>query len=144
MTENHDHHDEDGHQEHHGSIKLFIIVWAALCVCTAFSFGAANSQWIMDTPAVGWSLMMAISCVKAMLVITFFMHLKWEANWKFVLTIPASIMSIFLVLMLVPDIGARTTKYASERWRYTAPTEEVHEAKHNAKHEEEHEEDHKK
>ena len=32
----------------------------------------------------------------------------WEANWKYVLTIPASMMSIFLVLMLVPDIGRRT------------------------------------
>ena len=32
-----------------------------------------------------------------MLVIMFFMHLMWEANWKYVLTIPASMMSIFLL-----------------------------------------------
>ena len=37
----------------------------------------------------------------------FFMHLIWEADWKYVLTIPASIMSVFLVLALIPDIGMR-------------------------------------
>ena len=35
--------------------------------------------------------MMAVSCTKAMLVILFFMHVKYEANWKYVLTIPAGI-----------------------------------------------------
>jgi cytochrome c oxidase subunit 4 len=65
-------------------------------------------------------MMMAVSCAKALLVILFFMHLLWEANWKYVLTIPASMMSIFLLLMLVPDIGRRTTKYSEERWLYAA------------------------
>ena len=51
--------------------------------------------------------MMAVSCTKAMLVILFFMHLKWEANWKWVLTIPATFMSMLLVFMLVPDVGWR-------------------------------------
>jgi cytochrome c oxidase subunit 4 len=68
--------------------------------------------------------MMAVSCTKAMLVIMFFMHLKWEANWKWVLTIPASFMSIFLLLMLVPDVGMRQNngyeRYSWERWLYAA------------------------
>ena len=62
---------------------------------------------------------------KALLVILFFMHMLWEANWKYVLTIPASMMSIFLLLMLVPDIGRRTTKYAEERWLYAAEPKDV-------------------
>jgi cytochrome c oxidase subunit 4 len=61
-----------------------------------------------------------------MLVILFFMHLMWEANWKYVLTIPASMMSIFLLLMLVPDIGRRTEKYASERWLYAPAPQKQH------------------
>ena len=68
--------------------------------------------------------MMAVSCTKAMLVIMFFMHLLWEANWKWVLTIPATFMSIFLMLMLVPDIGMRQNngyaRYSAERWLYAA------------------------
>ena len=67
-----------------------------------------------------WAMMMAVSCAKAMLVILFFMHMKWEANWKYVLTIPASMMSIFLLLMLVPDIGRRTDNYSEERWLHAA------------------------
>ena len=50
----------------------------------------------------------------------FFMHLIWEANWKYVLTIPASIMSIFLLLMLFPDVLDRTRTYSEERWLHAA------------------------
>jgi len=64
--------------------------------------------------------MMAVSCTKATLVVLFFMHLKWEANWKYVLTVPSALMSVFLVLMLVPDIGLRTRKYSEERAAFAA------------------------
>jgi cytochrome c oxidase subunit 4 len=64
---------------------------------------------------VGWAFMMAVSCTKAMLVILFFMHVMYEANWKFVLTIPAALMSIFLMLMLVPDVGLRGRHASEER-----------------------------
>ena len=66
------------------------------------------------------ALMMAVSCTKAMLVIMFFMHLMWEANWKWVLTIPASFMSIFLMLMLVPDVGMRGRHASEERLKHMA------------------------
>ena len=46
--------------------------------------------------------MMAVSCTKAMLVILFFMHVKYEANWKYVLTIPAGDH----VDVFDPDAGA--------------------------------------
>jgi cytochrome c oxidase subunit 4 len=60
-------------------------------------------------------LMMAVSCTKALLVILCFMHIWWEANWKFILTIPAMLMSIFLILMLVPDVGLRLRHASEER-----------------------------
>jgi cytochrome c oxidase subunit 4 len=68
--------------------------------------------------------MMAVSCSKAMLVILFFMHLLWEANWKWILTIPASGMSIFLALALVPDVAWRQNTgfatYSPERLLWAA------------------------
>ena len=97
----------------------YIAVFVALCVLTAISFGIGNSP-LMDTKSIGWTGMMTVSCAKAMLVILFFMHLKWEANWKYVLTIPATMMSIFLLLMLVPDVGRRTEKYTQARWLHAA------------------------
>ncbi len=64
--------------------------------------------------------MMAVSCTKAMLVILFFMHVKYEANWKYVLTFPAGFMAIFLTLMLVPDVGLRMLWYSADRREHMA------------------------
>ncbi len=104
-----------GHEEH-GSLKVYLSVFVALLVLTVASFSIGNFQAMKEkAPGVLWASMMAISVAKALLVILFFMHLKWEANWKYVLTIPCCIMSVFLVLMLVPDIGRRVKYYSGER-----------------------------
>src|SRR3954469_15318010 len=93
------------HEEHPTGIGKYIAVFVALCFLTACSFFTYSRYWPWHAhPQVGWAFMMAVSCTKAMLVILFFMHVLYEANWKFVLTIPAALMSIFLILMLVPDV----------------------------------------
>lgn len=110
----------DGH-EHHVGISQYIYVFLALCVLTTASFFTYSSYWPWyDQPKIGWAFMMAVSCTKAMLVILFFMHVKYEANWKYVLTIPAAFMSIFLILALVPDVGMRGRHLAEERELYMA------------------------
>ena len=121
-------HDPDsGHDDHgddhgsHGGIGQYLAVFAALCGLTTMSFLTYSSVWPWrDQPHVGWAFMMAVSCTKAMLVVLFFMHVLWEANWKFVLTIPAAMMAIFLALMLVPDVGLRNRMVAQERLLHMA------------------------
>lgn len=116
--------------EHHapGGLMKYLAVFVALCALTGVSYAVGNSQTLREnSPVVMWAMMMAVSCAKAMLVILCFMHLWWEANWKYVLTIPASMMSMFLLLMLIPDIGRRVEKYAEERW-FQAPIPQVHTA----------------
>jgi cytochrome c oxidase subunit IV len=119
----HPEHDGDDHDHGHGSLGLYLTVFVALCVLTGASFFTYSRYWPFSDP-VAWAFMMAVSCTKAMLVIMFFMHLLWEANWKWVLTIPASFMSVFLMLMLVPDIGWRQdngyAQYSRERLLYAA------------------------
>jgi cytochrome c oxidase subunit 4 len=113
-------HDDHGHG-HHGSHSLtkYIYVFIALCFLTGMSFFTYSDAWpFHETPAVGWVFMMAVSCTKAALVIMVFMHLWWEADWKWVLTIPASIMSAFLVIALIPDVGLRMRRYSEERFEY--------------------------
>lgn len=109
---------EAADQQHgHAGVGKYVLVFIALCVLTAISFAVGNNESLRhNSPGAMWAMMMAVSCCKAMLVILFFMHILWEANWKYVLTIPASMMSIFLLLMLIPDIGRRTEKYSGERW----------------------------
>ena len=135
MSDHHDDHGHDahGHEEHgHGGLGVYLAVFVSLCVLTAISFAVGNSDTMRRTPVVMWSMMMAVSCAKAMLVILFFMHLKWEANWKYVLTIPASLMSMFLLLMLIPDIGLRVQRYAEERFLYAAEPHAQSEEEHSA------------
>ena len=137
----HDSHDEISH----GGIGKYMLVFVALCALTLCSFLTYFDFW-RDHVSVQASraLMMAVSCTKAMLVIMFFMHLLWEANWKWVLTIPATFMSIFLMLMLVPDIGWRQNNgyahYSDERLLFAPdppPVEakEMKEAKQELSHE---------
>ena len=109
------------HHEAHGGIAKYIYVFIALCILTSMSFFTYSRWWpFHDQPKVGWAFMMAVSCTKALLVILFFMHVKYEANWKYVLTIPAAMMSLFLMLMLVPDVGMRLRHASQERQLYMA------------------------
>ncbi len=103
--------------EDHGGNAKFFVIFLALCFLTAMSFFTYSSYGpqALDTDSIKRSFMIAVSCTKAMLVILFFMHLRWEANWKYALTIPASLMSLFCVLMLVPDVGFRLDHASRER-----------------------------
>jgi len=116
----HDHasaHDPAGHDDHaHGGIGKYLAVFAALCFLTTMSFLTYSPVWPWrDQPQVGWAFMLAVSCTKAMLVVLFFMHVWWEANWKYVLTIPAAMMALFLGIMLIPDVGLRNRMVSQER-----------------------------
>jgi cytochrome c oxidase subunit IV len=119
----------------HGGIGKYLLVFIALCLLTSASFLTYAPAWRAHVPMeASRALMMAVSCTKAMLVVMFFMHMLWEANWKWVLTVPASFMSMFLLLMLVPDIGERQNtgyaQYSYQRWLYAAETQEHDGEKH--------------
>lgn len=137
----HDEHVPAGHDSDedasHGGIAKYLIVFVALCALTMCSFLTYFDFWNEHVSKhASRALMMAVSCTKAMLVIMFFMHLLWEANWKWVLTIPASFMSIFLMLMLVPDVGMRQNNgyahYSEERLLYAADPPSIEKAEKEA------------
>ncbi|HUY89323.1 MAG TPA: cytochrome C oxidase subunit IV family protein [Pirellulales bacterium] len=131
-------HEQHGGHEHgahdHGGMAKYVYVFFALCFLTTLSFLTYSDYWPQSLARheVKRMFMMAVSCTKAMLVILFFMHVKYEANWKYVLTIPASMMSIFLMLALVPDVGARVHgmfgyggSYSPERLEYVGKQADV-------------------
>ena len=97
----HDQHTEAGHDSHehaqHGGNGQ---VHRRVCRAVRADVGSFLTYfpfWREHVPyQASRAFMMAVSCTKAMLVIMFFMHLLWEANWKWVLTIPATFMSMFL------------------------------------------------
>jgi cytochrome c oxidase subunit 4 len=111
-------HKEEHSFSEHGAhdLKKYLVVFGVLCALTMCSFLTYFPFWRehVDLKA-GWFLMMAVSVSKALLVMLFFMHLKYEASWKYVLTIPASVMSLFLIVMLIPDVKWRNTETAGGR-----------------------------
>ena len=97
--------DTHGHDDHgsHPHVNYFSI-FIALCVCTLLSivfdlFKSPSLKWVII------SLVMAVACAKAMFVLRYFMHLKFEGNWKFIVLLPTTILAIGLIFALAPDIG---------------------------------------
>lgn len=94
-------HDSHGsHDSHHVN---YLAIFIVLCCCTALS--VVFDVLHMPKP-VTIVLVMAVACAKAMCVMMFFMHLKFEGNWKYVLLAPTTILAIGLPLALFPDIGS--------------------------------------
>ncbi|MFO0948749.1 MAG: cytochrome C oxidase subunit IV family protein [Planctomycetota bacterium] len=46
-----------------------------------------------------------ISTAKAALVVGFFMHLKFEKGWKYVVCVPPCILGVALIFALLPDVA---------------------------------------
>lgn len=79
------------------------LIFLALCVCTALSVVADLIQ--LDNKFIVAVLVLSIASAKALFVLTFFMHLKFEGAWKFVILAPTAILAVGLMLALLPDIG---------------------------------------
>ena len=96
--------------------RVYYTIFAILLFCTYLTVQIA----FLDLGTMNTVAALGIATFKAALVILCFMHIWWEANWKFVLTIPAALMSVFLILMLVPDIGMRMRHASEERLHQAA------------------------
>lgn len=90
----------DSHATHHVN---YLTIFFVLCGCTALSVLFDVLHMPKEVTIV---LVLAVACAKAMCVMMFFMHLKFEGNWKFVLLAPTTILAIGLPLALYPDVGA--------------------------------------
>jgi cytochrome c oxidase subunit 4 len=83
----------------------YIRVWAILAALTLTEYFYAMIFKDHFLLLVFGLLSMAL--VKAGMVGWFFMHLKFERKWVYLLIIPACIMAIFLTLALYPDMAMK-------------------------------------
>ncbi len=98
------------HDDHsHGHVS-YIAVFLALCIFTGISVLAD----IVTLPNAGVKavVVMAVAVAKATCVMLFFMHLKFEGNWKYILLAPTTILAIGLPIALMPDVA--TSYYISD------------------------------
>lgn len=89
----------DDHNTHHVN---YLLIFVVLCICTGLSVAFDVLHFEKPVTIV---LVFSVAVAKALCVMMFFMHLKFEGNWKFVLLAPTTILAIGLPLALMPDIG---------------------------------------
>jgi cytochrome c oxidase subunit 4 len=107
---------DGGHGEHdgHGNLfKIYMTIAVVLAVCTASSF---FFNWLAHTDpdhperramlskVVAFLLILGVAIVKAVLVGTYFMHLKWDWKLVYFIMVPVWIMAVMMVFVFLPDL----------------------------------------
>jgi cytochrome c oxidase subunit 4 len=104
------------HEHHDSHAGLYFSVFIALCCFTAASVVADILH--LPSKTVTATIVLAIATAKALCVMMYFMHLKFERAWKYMLLAPTFILAAGLMVALIPDVG---------RHYYTIDTPQVHE-----------------
>jgi len=95
---------EDQHaHEHHSHSGTYFLVFCALCVFTLMSILADYYQF--SNKNLLRAIILAVASSKAMCVMMYFMHLKFEGAWKYLLLAPTFILAFTIPFALMPDVG---------------------------------------
>jgi len=85
--------------------SLYYLIFGALMIGTALTVGAA----FVDMGALNNVVMLAIACTKALLVVLFFMHVRWSSRLTWVI---AASGFVWLLIMF----GFTLADYMSRGW----------------------------
>jgi cytochrome c oxidase subunit IV len=90
--------------EHISSVKLYVGIWLALLAGTALTVVAAR----IDLGPFNIVVALTIATIKAILVVLFFMHVKYAHEQMTRMVIIAGIFFLFILLALsMADYGTR-------------------------------------
>jgi len=90
----------DHHESH---LATYFSVFMVLCVCTVVSVVADVVHFAPHKVVV--VIVMAVAVTKALCVMMYFMHLKFERAWKYLLLAPTIILATAIPFALAPDVG---------------------------------------
>jgi cytochrome c oxidase subunit IV len=94
------------HEEHIVSPTMYLVIGSALLVCTGLTVAASYVDLPGDLNAV---VALAIACFKAVLVVLFFMHVKYSSKLT-KLTVAAGFLTFGVLIMMT------MTDYISRAW----------------------------
>lgn len=89
----------------HSGSGVYSRIGVALCVLTGISWAADEMKSLFQSHALLAVIVLAVATLKAGCVMLWFMHLKYEKAWKYVLLLPTTILALGLPLALAPDIA---------------------------------------
>ncbi len=130
MTEDHaatvaDHSDAAHHVN-------YMLVFGALCALTLLSVLAdlmggiealSNAIGHFNTKLIIGFIVLTVACFKASFVMLYFMHLKFEGKWKFVLLAPTFVLAMALVVTLAAEIAVHYYTFNTPQSAVTASVE---------------------
>lgn len=120
MAEHNLTYEQEQHVESHA--RMYLQVWAVLLVLTLMEYGYAAygiSSFLMLVLGL-----MVLALIKASLVGWYFMHLKFEGNWVYLMLVPAGFLVFVFITALYPDIGMQKSAfpdYSDEEEAAVAP-----------------------
>tara|TARA_R110002095_G_scaffold131203_1_gene113966 strand:- start:2804 stop:3214 length:411 start_codon:yes stop_codon:yes gene_type:complete len=94
----------------HSYVK-YSSIFFALCICTVLSILfdvidlRAHNLFGLNGVVLLSAGVLSIACAKALFVLIYFMHLKFEGKWKYVLLSPTIVLAMSLTVAITPDIG---------------------------------------
>jgi cytochrome c oxidase subunit 4 len=97
-----DEHNNDSGHEHHA--VNYTAIFGLLCVCTVLSIGFDLAKESLSKPVLIF-LILGVAVCKASFVLLYFMHIKFERGWKYVLLAPTAVLACALPFALAPDIA---------------------------------------
>ncbi len=90
----------DNHEHAGPSFQAYMYVFYALCVCTALSFVA---NFFLGHNLTSAGIIMIVAVVKATLVASIFMHLKFDWSKLYCIILPVCIVTVMMVIILSID-----------------------------------------
>jgi cytochrome c oxidase subunit 4 len=109
---------EEHEQEAHAP---YLLVWFWLAILTGVEyFYASGLKDFFTILLVG---LLILAGIKAGLVGWYFMHLKFEGKWVYLLIVPAIILAAVLVLALVPDQALKPADIEQEETSRVLPAD---------------------
>jgi cytochrome c oxidase subunit 4 len=102
---------EDTHEHSSGGSKLYLMVWFGLIGLTAIEVFLGYKQLSLNLML---TILMGLSLVKAVLIIFYFMHLKFEKTALILTILPAMVIVISLLSIFFPD-AQRLLEHSANR-----------------------------
>ncbi len=87
----------------HPTVKTFVFVWIALLICTGLTVFAAT----FDLGAFSAAVALIIATFKALLVILFFMEIKYSTKMTMTVVIAAFFFLSILLILTMADYLTR-------------------------------------
>ena len=97
---------KDAHQDH--GIRRYIVVWAILVCFTVLTVMTGRIDLSHVFPAANISIALVIACIKATLVVLFFMHMTEAAGTNRIVFVTSFVFMLVMIFGVFGDLWTRS------------------------------------